>query len=380
MLSHSLVRSATRDSMKIAVPKEIKKQEYRVGLLPSVAYQLTQQGHTVLVERGAGAGTGYPDADYEQAGATLMDDHAALFAEGDLVVKVKEPLPEEYGLLLPGQVLFTYFHLAADRELTEAVCRSGVTALAYETIEVNGRLPLLEPMSEIAGRMSVLVGGYFLARHYGGAGILLGGVPGVLPGRVMVLGGGVAGVNAARMATGLAADVTILEVDAERMRFLDITLHTANTLYSSEAHILEQLPRVDLLIGAVLVPGAKAPKLISRDMLRRMRPGSVLVDIAIDQGGCAETSRPTTHHDPVFVEEGVTHYCVANMPAAYARTATQALTNVTHRYVEMLANHGLAEACALAPELVGGINAHNGHLTCPAVGQALGLKWQEAKL
>jgi alanine dehydrogenase len=366
--------------MKIAVPKEIKKQEYRVGLLPSVAYQLTQQGHTVLVERGAGAGTGYPDADYEQAGATLMDDHAALFAEGDLVVKVKEPLPEEYGLLLPGQVLFTYFHLAADRELTEAVCRSGVTALAYETIEVNGRLPLLEPMSEIAGRMSVLVGGYFLARHYGGAGILLGGVPGVLPGRVMVLGGGVAGVNAARMATGLAADVTILEVDAERMRFLDITLHTANTLYSSEAHILEQLPRVDLLIGAVLVPGAKAPKLISRDMLRRMRPGSVLVDIAIDQGGCAETSRPTTHHDPVFVEEGVTHYCVANMPAAYARTATQALTNVTHRYVEMLANHGLAEACALAPELVGGINAHNGHLTGPAVGQALGLKWQEARL
>ena len=366
--------------MKIAIPKEIKKQEYRVGLLPSTVHQLVRQGHTVLVERGAGAGTGYPDADYEQAGAKLMDEHAALFAEGDLVVKVKEPMPEEYGLMRPGQVLFTYFHLAASRELTEAVRDSGVTALAYETIEVNGRLPLLEPMSEIAGRMSVLVGGYFLARHYGGAGILLGGVPGVLPGRVMVLGGGAAGVNAARMATGLAADVTILEVDAERMRFLDITLHTANTLYSSEAHILEQLPSVDLLIGAVLVPGAKAPKLISRDMLRCMRPGSVLVDIAIDQGGCAETSRPTTHHDPVFVEEGVTHYCVANMPAAYARTATQALTNVTHRYVEMLANHGLAEACERAPELVGGINTHNGHLTCPAVGQALGLEWQEAKL
>ena len=366
--------------MKIAIPKEIKKQEYRVGLLPSVAYQMVKQGHTVLVERGAGAGTGYPDAEYEQAGATLMDDHAALFAEGDLVVKVKEPMPEEYGLMRPGQVLFTYFHLAASRELTEAVCRSGVTALAYETIEVNSRLPLLEPMSEIAGRMSVLVGGYFLARHYGGAGILLGGVPGVLPGRVMVLGGGVAGVNAARMATGLDADVTILEVDVERMRFLDITLHTANTLYSNEAHILEQLPRVDLLIGAVLVPGAKAPKLIHREMLRRMRQGSVLVDIAIDQGGCAETSRPTTHHDPVFVEEGVTHYCVANMPAAYARTATQALTNVTHRYVELLANHGLAEACEKAPELVGGINAHNGQLTCPAVGQALGLDCHEAKL
>jgi alanine dehydrogenase len=366
--------------MKIAIPKEIKKQEYRVGLLPSVAYQMVKQGHTVLVERGAGAGTGYPDAEYEQAGATLMDDHAALFAEGDLVVKVKEPMPEEYGLMRPGQVLFTYFHLAASRELTEAVRDSGVTALAYETIEVNGRLPLLEPMSEIAGRMSVLVGGYFLARHYGGAGILLGGVPGVLPGRVMVLGGGVAGVNAARMATGLDADVTILEVDVERMRFLDITLHTANTLYSNEAHILEQLPRVDLLIGAVLVPGAKAPKLIHREMLRRMRQGSVLVDIAIDQGGCAETSRPTTHHDPVFVEEGVTHYCVANMPAAYARTATQALTNVTHRYVELLANHGLAEACEKAPELVGGINAHNGQLTCPAVGQALGLDCHEAKL
>jgi len=366
--------------MTIAIPREIKKQEYRVGLLPSVAYQLVQQGHTVLVERGAGEGTGYPDADYEQAGAKLIDEHAALFAEGDLVVKVKEPLPEEYGLLRPGQVLFTYFHLAASRELTEAVCRSGVTALAYETIKVNGRLPLLEPMSEIAGRMSVLVGGYYLARHYGGAGILLGGVPGVLPGRVMVLGGGAAGVNAARMATGLDADVTILEVDVERMRFLDITLHTANTLYSSEAHILEQLPRVDLLIGAVLVPGARAPKLIHRDMLRRMRPGSVLVDIAIDQGGCAETSRPTTHHDPVFVEEGVTHYCVANMPAAYARTATQALTNVTHRYVELLANHGLPEACEKAPELIGGINSHNGQLTCPAVGQALGLEWQEPKL
>ena len=366
--------------MTIAIPREIKKQEYRVGLLPSVAYQLVQQGHTVLVERGAGEGTGYPDADYEQAGAKLIDEHAALFAEGALVVKVKDPLPEEYGLLRPGQVLFTYFHLAASRELSEAVCRSGVTALAYETIDVNGRLPLLEPMSEIAGRMSVLVGGYYLARHYGGAGILLGGVPGVLPGRVMVLGGGAAGVNAARMATGLDADVTILEVDVERMRFLDITLHTANTLYSSEAHILEQLPRVDLLIGAVLVPGARAPKLIPRDMLRRMRPGSVVVDIAIDQGGCAETSRPTTHHDPVFVEEGVTHYCVANMPAAYARTATQALTNVTHRYVELLANHGLPEACEKAPELIGGINAHNGQLTCPAVGQALGLEWQEPKL
>jgi len=356
--------------MKIAVPREIKTQEFRVGLLPSAAYQLTRQGHQVLVQRGAGEGTGYPDAQYEEAGAILLDDVNTLFAEAELVVKVKEPQPEEYDLLRPGQILFTYLHLAANRELTEALCRSGVTALAYETIAVNDRLPLLEPMSEIAGRMSILAGGYFLAKHVNGSGVLLGGVPGVLPGRVLVLGGGVAGINAARMATGLGADVTILEVDVERMRFLDITLHTAHTLYSSEAHILEQLPRVDILVGAVLVPGDKAPRLINREMLSCMRPGSVLVDIAIDQGGCSETSRPTTHHDPVYIEQGVTHYCVANMPAAYARTATQALTNVTQRYVETLAQHGLADACKNAPELIGGINTFQGHLTCEAVAHA----------
>ncbi|MEE2738354.1 MAG: alanine dehydrogenase [Planctomycetota bacterium] len=356
--------------MKIAVPREIKTQEFRVGLLPSAAYQLTRQGHQVLVQRGAGEGTGYPDAQYEEAGAILLDDVNTLFAEAELVVKVKEPQPEEYDLLRPGQILFTYLHLAANRELTEALCRSGVTALAYETIAVNDRLPLLEPMSEIAGRMSILAGGYFLAKHVNGSGVLLGGVPGVLPGRVLVLGGGVAGINAARMATGLGADVTILEVDVERMRFLDITLHTAHTLYSSEAHILEQLPRVDILVGAVLVPGDKAPRLINREMLSCMRPGSVLVDIAIDQGGCSETSRPTTHHDPVYIEQGVTHYCVANMPAAYARTATQALTNVTQRYVETLAQHGLVDACKNAPELIGGINTFQGNLTCEAVAHA----------
>jgi alanine dehydrogenase len=251
--------------------------------------------------------------------------------------------------------------------------KSGVTGLAYETIEVNRRLPLLEPMSEIAGRMSILVGGYFLAKHNGGSGVLLGGVPGVLPGRVVVLGGGTSGINAARMAQGLGADVTILEVDLERMRFLDITLHTAHTLYSNEAHLFELLPSVDLLIGAVLVPGARAPKLINREMLRRMRPGSVLVDIAIDQGGCAETSKPTTHQDPVFVEEGVTHYCVANMPGAYARTATQALTNVTYRYVELLADSGLAEACERQPALLGGINVMSGKLTQKAVAEAHGM-------
>src|SRR6185437_14324152 len=356
--------------MIIGVPKEIKEQEYRVALLPSGAYQLIKRGHEVVVERGAGLGAGYPDAEYQQAGAKLLDSHREVFDRADLIVKVKEPLPEEFSLLRRGQILFTYLHLAASRGLTEALMKSGVTALAYETVEVNRRLPLLEPMSEIAGRMSILVGGYFLQKHFGGSGVLLGGVPGVLPGKVVVLGGGAAGINAARMAQGLGADVTILEVDLERMRFLDITLHTAHTLYSNEAHLMELLPDVDLLIGAVLVPGARAPKLISREMLRPMRPGSVLVDIAVDQGGCAETSRPTTHHDPVFVEEGVIHYCVANMPAAYARTATQALTNVTYRYIELLANHGLAEACRLQPALVGGINVMNGKITCKAVAEA----------
>ena len=365
--------------MTIGVPREIKEQEHRVALLPSAAYQLIRRGHRVIVEQGAGAGAGYPDTDYAAAGATLLDNHAGVFAEADLIVKVKEPLPGEYPLLRPGQLLFTYLHLAAGKPLTEALLKSGATCIAYETVEVNRRLPLLEPMSEIAGRMSVLVGGYFLAKHHGGSGTLLGGVPGVLPGKVVVLGGGVSGVNAARMAQGLGADVTILEVDIERMRFLDITLHTAHTLYSNEAHLLELLPQVDLLIGAVLVPGAKAPKLINRAMLRKMRPGSVLVDIAIDQGGCAETSRPTTHHDPVFVEEGVTHYCVANMPGAYARTATQALTNATFRYIETLADHGLAEAIRRQPALLGGINVMAGKLTSRPVAEAHGLEFTEAK-
>lgn len=359
--------------MKVGVPKEIKEQEYRVALPPSAAYQLIKRGHQVMVEKGAGAGVGFPDSDYAEAGARVVAEHQAVFAEAELIVKVKEPQPSEYSLLRPGQMLFTYLHLAASRELTEALMKSGITALAYETVEVNKRLPLLEPMSEIAGRMSVLVGGYFLAKHCGGSGVLLGGVPGVLPGRVVVLGGGASGINAARMATGLGCDVTILEVDLERMRFLDITLHSAHTLYSNEAHLMELLPSVDVLIGAVLLPGAKAPKLIRREMLRRMRPGSVLVDIAIDQGGCAETSRPTTHEDPVFVDEGVTHYCVANMPAAFARTATQALTNVTYRYIELLADYGLADACQRQPALVGGINVIGGKLTCQAVAQAHGI-------
>ena len=366
--------------MIIGIPKEIKKQEYRVALLPSAAYQLIKRGHQVLVEHGAGVGSGFGDDEYERAGATLIEGAEQIFERAELIVKVKEPQPEEVARLRPGQLLFTYLHLAADKTLTNALAKSGVTGIAYETIEVNRRLPLLEPMSEIAGRMSVLVGGYYLAKHYGGSGTLLGGVPGVLAGKVMVLGGGSAGINAARMATGLGADVTILEVDIERMRYLDITLSTAHTLYSDESHVLQMLPNTDLLIGAVLVPGAKAPKLIRRDMLKLMRPGSVLVDIAIDQGGCAETSRPTTHENPVFVEEGVTHYCVANMPGAYARTATQALTNATNRFIELLADHGLPEACQRQPALVGGINVRGGKITHPAVAAAHGLHYTPVAL
>ncbi len=361
--------------MIIGVPKEIKEQERRIALVPSAAEQLTKRGHTVLVEKNGGIGSGYPDEEYKKAGAEIVDLATDVFARADMIVKVKEPLPAEFPLLRKGQILFTYLHLAASKALTDALLKSGVTAIAYETIQIGNRLPLLEPMSEIAGRMSVVMGAYFLAKHNGGSGVLLGGVPGVLPGRVVVIGGGTAGVNAARMATGLGADVTILEVDLERMRFLDITMGSAHTLYSSESHLRELMPNVDLLIGAVLVPGAKAPKLITRAMLKAMKTGSVLVDIAIDQGGCAETSRPTTHLQPIYVEEGVTHYCVANMPAAYARTATQALTNITYRYVELLADFGLDEACKKQPALIGGINTRDGKLTCHAVAEAHGLKY-----
>jgi alanine dehydrogenase len=366
--------------MTIGVPREIKEQEFRVALLPSAVYQLVKRGHHVLIESNAGSGIGFQDADYRAAGAEVVEVHEEVFARADMIVKVKEPLESECGLLRKGQLLFTYLHLAANKPLTDCLIATGATCIAYETVEVNRRLPLLEPMSEIAGRMSVLVGGYFLAKHNKGKGVLLGGVPGVLPGRVVVLGGGTSGVNAARMATGLGADVTILEVDLERMRFLDITMQTAHTLYSSEASLIEILPNIDLLIGAVLVPGARAPKLISREMLRSMKHGSVFVDIAIDQGGCAETSRPTTHDHPVFIEDGVIHYCVANMPGAYARTATQALINVTYPFIEALADFGLAEAARRQPGLVSGINIMAGQLTCKAVAEAHGLAYVPVSL
>ncbi len=362
--------------MIVGVPKEIKEQEQRVGLLPSVAEQLTRRGHSVLVEKNAGFGSGYPDEDYVKAGAEIVDLAKDVFARADMIVKVKEPLPAEFPLLRKGQILFTYLHLAASRPLTDALLKSGVIGIAYETISVNNRLPLLEPMSEVAGRMSVVMGANYLAKYNGGSGVLLGGVPGVLPGRVVVVGGGTSGVNAARMAAGLGADVTILDVDLERLRYLDLAMASTNTLYSSEANLMELMPDCDLLIGAVLLPGAKAPKLITRAMLRKMKRGSVLVDISIDQGGCAETSHATTHVDPVYVEENVTHYCVANMPAAYARTATQALTNVTYRYVQLLADVGLEEACRKQPALVGGINTRDGKLTCKAVAEAHGMKYE----
>jgi alanine dehydrogenase len=362
--------------MIIGVPKEIKEQEQRVALLPSGAQQLVRQGHSVLVQKSAGVGSGYPDEEYTKAGAELVEGPDEVFKRADMIVKVKEPLPAELPRLRQGQILFTYLHLAASKTLTDALLKSGVIGVAYETIQVGNKLPLLEPMSEIAGRMSVVMGAYFLAKHNGGSGVLLGGVPGVLPGRVVVLGGGTSGVNAARMATGLGADVTILDVDLDRLRFLDLTMAGTRTLFSSEANLNELMPTTDLLIGAVLVPGAKAPKLITRSMLKKMKRGSVLVDIAIDQGGCAETSRPTTHVDPVYTEEDVTHYCVANMPAAYARTSTQALTNVTFRYVELLANRGLEGACQRQPALTGGINTREGKLTHQAVAEAHGLKFE----
>lgn len=359
--------------MKIGIPKEIKPQEHRIAMIPSAAGELVRRGHEVFVQSTAGDGSSYTDEQYLAQGAKLLPDAASVFEAAELIVKVKEPQMPEIEMLQPHHTLFTYLHLAASKPLTDALVATGCTAIAYETVEVKGRLPLLEPMSEIAGRMSAIVGSYHLAKHAGGRGTLLGGVPGVAPGRVVVIGGGTAGVNAARVATGIGADVTILEVDFDRMRFLDITMDGARTVYSSEANLSELLPRVDLVIGAVLVPGAKAPKLITRDMLRAMPPQSVFVDIAVDQGGCSETTRPTTHQSPTYVEEGVTHYCVANMPGAYARTATQALSNVTQRWTSLLASEGVAGACRKNPDFLGGVNCHAGQLTCGPVGEAHGI-------
>lgn len=362
--------------MRIGIPKEIKVKENRVSCTPAGARMLVQDGHAVFVQKGAGEGAGFPDEQYAAAGATLVDTAAEAWA-AEMVIKVKEPIASEYGYLRDDLLLFTYLHLAADKPLTEALCRAGTTGVAYETVQVGRRLPLLEPMSEIAGRMSALMGAFYLSKAQGGKGVLLGGVPGVLPGNVLIIGGGTAGINAGRVAAGIGAEVTILEVDLEQMRFLDISLHgAAHTLYSNEQNLLEMLPNVDLLIGAVLVPGAKAPKLIKREFLRVMKPGAVFVDIAIDQGGCAETSRATTHENPVYLEEDTLHYCVANMPGAYARTATQALTNATIPYAQKIANLGLREALQQLPALKPGVNTFGGKVVYKAVAEAHGMAWE----
>ena len=366
--------------MKIGIPKEIKIKENRVSCTPASARMLVQAGHEVHVQTGAGDGSGFTDDQYVAGGARIVS--TATDAWGcEMVIKVKEPMESEYGFLRPGLLLFTYLHLAAEKKLTEALIKSKTSGVAYETVQIGRRLPLLEPMSEIAGRMSAIIGAYYLSKAQGGKGVLLGGVPGVLPGNVLIMGGGTAGINAGRVAAGIGGDVTILEVDLQQMRFLDISLHgAAHTLYSNEHNLMESLPNVDLLIGAVLVPGAKAPKLIKRQMLSVMKPGAVFVDIAIDQGGCAETSRPTTHENPIYVEEDTIHYCVTNMPGAYARTATQALTNVTIPYALKLANLGLEGALQQVPELVPGLNTYQGACTYKAVADAHGFPYQELKL
>jgi alanine dehydrogenase len=363
--------------MKIGIPKEIKVKENRVACTPAGARMFVQAGHEVLVQARAGEGSGFTDEQYQHAGARIVTGAADAWS-ADLVVKVKEPIASEYGYLRKDLLLFTYLHLAADKPLTEALASSGTAGIAYETVQIGRRLPLLEPMSEIAGRMSALMGAFYLSKAQGGKGVLLGGVPGVLPGNVLIIGGGTSGINAGRVAAGIGAQVTVLEVDLQQMRFLDISLNgTAHTLYSNEQNLMDTLPQVDLLIGAVLVPGAKAPKLIRRDMLRVMKPGAVFVDIAIDQGGCAETSRPTTHENPIYVEEDTVHYCVANMPGAYARTATQALTNATIPYAVKIANLGLVDALHQIPELRPGLNTHQGHVVYKAVAEAHGLPFQE---
>jgi alanine dehydrogenase len=361
--------------VKVGVPKEIKTHEYRVGLTPAGTQELVQQGHQVIIEHDAGAGIGFGDDAYQAAGATVAASAPAVFAAADMVVKVKEPQPQEIALLRPGQVLFTYLHLAADAEQAHGLMQSGATCIAYETVtDRAGTLPLLSPMSEVAGRMAVQVGARCLEREQGGAGILLGGVPGVAPAKVVVLGGGVAGTNAARMAVGLEASVAIIDKSLPRLKELDLQFGPrATTLFATTASIEQMVLAADMVIGAVLVPGAAAPKLVTRDMVRRMRPGSVLVDIAIDQGGCFETSRPTTHAQPTYVEEGVVHYCVTNMPGAVARTSTFALTNATLPFVLALAGKGWRQAMRDDPHLAEGLNVHEGQVTHAAVARALGL-------
>jgi alanine dehydrogenase len=361
--------------MLIGVPKEIKTHEYRVGLIPGSVRELTHHGHQVVVEKGAGLGIGFDDAAYEKAGARIVSTAADVFAAAEMVVKVKEPQPSEIVLLRPGQVLFTYLHLAADKAQTEGLMTSGAVCIAYETVtDQRGGLPLLAPMSEVAGRMSIQVGAHCLEKEQGGAGILLGGVPGVAAAKVVILGGGVAGTNAARVAMGMEAYVTVIDKSLARLYELDMQFASQlHTLFATVENIEREVLNADLVIGAALVPGAAAPKLVTRAMVKTMRPGSVLVDISIDQGGCFETSRPTTHANPTYVEEGVIHYCVTNMPGAVARTSTFALNNATLPFALALADKGWRKALADDAHLRAGLNVAGGRITHPAVAQVFGV-------
>lgn len=357
--------------MKIGLPREIKKEEYRVGLTPATAKEYIVHGHTVLVESGAGAGSGFSDEEYRCNDCQIVNSAAEVYAQADMIVKVKEPLAAEYDLLREGQILYTYLHLAADRPQTEALLKRKVTGVAYETLtEKDGSLPLLIPMSQIAGRMATQEGAKYLERPFGGRGVLLGGVPGVPKGKVVIIGGGISGVNACRIALGMGADVTIMDISTRRLAQLEeIFGNSLKTMYSNRGNLETMLAEADLVIGAVLIPGAAAPKLISRADLSRMKPGSVIVDIAIDQGGIAETSRPTYHTDPVYIVDGIVHYCVANMPGAVALTSTLALTNVTNRYGLQIADEGIENALK-NPVIRSGLNTYKGNLTNHAVAEA----------
>ena len=361
--------------MHIGCPKEIKPQEFRVGLTPTLAQDLVARGHIVNIETGAGLGAGFSDAAYVQAGAEVVETAAEIFAQSEMIVKVKEPQAGERKMLREGQLLFTYLHLAPDADQTHDLLASGCTAIAYETVtDARGGLPLLAPMSEVAGRLAPQMGAWTLQKANGGRGVLLGGVPGVAPGRVLVIGGGVVGTHAARIAAGMGAEVTVLDRSLARLRYLDDSFgHLFRTGYSSPAVTAELAAEADMIIGAVLIPGASAPKLISKDQLATLKPGAALVDVAIDQGGCFETSHATTHDNPVYEVDGIMHYCVANMPGAVARTATQALTNATSPFVIALADKGWMQACADDPHLLNGLNIHAGQVTYTAVGEALGL-------
>jgi alanine dehydrogenase len=366
-----------RREVIIGLPKEIKDNEYRVGLTPAGVRALTDAGHRVMVERGAGEGSGFENSLYERAGAKILDAADDVWAEAEMIVKVKEPIAPEYPRMREGQLLFTYLHLAPDRELTRQLLERKVTGIAYETItDRRGTLPLLTPMSEVAGRMSIQVGAHYLERTGGGRGVLLGGVPGVPAARVVIIGGGVVGTNAAKIAVGMGAHVTIIDTNLDRLRELDdIFLSKISTLASSRYMIHEAISQADLIIGAVLIPGAAAPKLVTREMLKDVPNGAVVVDVAVDQGGCMETTRPTTHSDPTYYVEGVLHYCVANMPGAVPRTSTFALTNATLPYALKLANRGFLDAIASDEGLKAGVNTHAGKLTYEAVAVAQGLEY-----